>query len=585
MYTTPPIYDAPPIYGWIDQYLSYPGAVDLCDIASDKETWKAISKHLLSHKELQSKNYSSYPEFLNAVPNRDVFPFPTDNSTVYHSFKDAVTEKIVSSWKPQEKVFLSADSTKETLDTLIQYFSAYDPNQRIVIFSGRKYRTLSEITGSDSLDKFLNSESNIMVIPYDVAAAKCRNRDQAFFFFCGQSRYLFFLDAACILNDSWDDNLNYFADLFLKDYFPNPFPNPSKIFLSDSMEEFYDFFQKINLSSKEFSPNPNTLLALPMDYTFLEPVLYENLTAICPEIQKKSAYEKWLVFVNTAVDGIRLEAQLQGNHIDACFLYEEDAAAYEELIQQQKPNCRVLIVETKLCSNLSITDPTLKNIVLPFASISSIKQMLQVKQRTPNETVRVYFEDANVEKVLDFLQESIHQSLNVMARAHAGQNDANRFFNLPACYHAYYQICFSLYLLQKMQTDPKQSYIEILLSHLSGKEPSAAVPKINAPQTFQEIIEDAKVQLAAYLETLTPLALVSPDENGSFDQLQTLKQKINTLHKLVYGRILDDKWKDTSRFFPEAKLNAFLSSLSLPYTIQSSSKNGVRTTIVTNITK
>lgn len=29
MYTTPPIYDAPPIYGWIDQYLSYPGAVDL----------------------------------------------------------------------------------------------------------------------------------------------------------------------------------------------------------------------------------------------------------------------------------------------------------------------------------------------------------------------------------------------------------------------------------------------------------------------------------------------------------------------------------------------------------------------------
>ena len=322
-----------------------------------------------------------------------------------------------------------------------------------------------------------------------------------------------------------------------------------------------------------------------MDYTFLEPVLYENLTAICPEIQKKSAYEKWLVFVNTAVDGIRLEAQLQGSHIDACFLYEEDAAAYEELIQQQKSNYRVLIVEARLCSNLSITDPTLKNIVLPFASISSIKQMLQVKQRTPNETVRVYFEDANSEKVLDFLQESIHQSLNVMARAHAGQNDANRFFNLPACYHAYYQICFSLYLLQKMQTDPKQSYIKILLSHLSGKEPSAAVPKINAPQTFQELIEEAKVQLAAYLETLTPLALVSPDESGSFDQLQTLKQKINTLHKLVYGRILDDKWKDASRFFPEAKLNAFLSSLSLPYTIQSNSKNGVRTTIVTNITK
>ena len=245
MYTTPPIYDAPPIYGWIDQYLSYPGAVDLCDIASDKETWKAISKHLLSHKGLQSKNYSSYPEFLNAVANRDVtvnqqkkaihtestdilshfreinellihsnqkrdiFPFPTDNSTVYQSFKDVVTEKIVSSWEPQEKVFLSADSTKETLDTLIQYFSAYDPSQRIVIFSGRKYRTPSEITGSDSLDKFLNSESNIMVIPYDVAAAKCRNRDQAFFFFCGQSRYLFFLDAACILNDSWDDNSYY----------------------------------------------------------------------------------------------------------------------------------------------------------------------------------------------------------------------------------------------------------------------------------------------------------------------------------------------------------------------------------------
>ena len=79
-----------------------------------------------------------------------------------------------------------------------------------------------------------------MVIPYDVAAAKCRNRDQAFFFFCGQSRYLFSWMLR-ILNDSWDDNLNYFADLFLRDYFPNPFRIHRKYFYLTLWKNFMIF--------------------------------------------------------------------------------------------------------------------------------------------------------------------------------------------------------------------------------------------------------------------------------------------------------------------------------------------------------
>ena len=101
---------------------------DMLPLTSRKKAIHTESTDLLSR-------FREINELLiHSNQKRDIFPFPTDNSTVYHSFKDAVTEKIVSSWKPQEKVFLSADSTKETLDTLIQYFSAYDRTNELSSF-------------------------------------------------------------------------------------------------------------------------------------------------------------------------------------------------------------------------------------------------------------------------------------------------------------------------------------------------------------------------------------------------------------------------------------------------------------------
>ena len=129
--------------------------------------------------------------------------------------------------------------------------------------------------------------------------------------------------------------------------------------------------------------------------------------------------------------------------------------------------------------------------------------------------------------------------------------------------------------------DIKSDFIKILLTHLDIEDKYDDVIDITV-KTSEEEIEEAKAEFSEYLDSLTGIDIISPDENGSCDNFLELKRKINEMYKISHdGKPLDIQWKSEKRFFSEEKVKALFSELSLPYAIESLSSKGKRTTKIT----
>lgn len=254
-------------------------------------------------------------------------------------------------------------------------------------------------------------------------------------------------------------------------------------------------------------------------------------------------------------------------------------------------------------------DDNVKHIVVPFAPMSIVKQLLGRKRVSENETVKVYFPDVSCKNVkkryrdcikncmelinLEFnMQQSVLCQLNGLVNSSPSKyyyvfpdnSFINAQFNYPAIYKLYYDTCFYIFALQRMNPeskDTKSDFVKILLRHLDIEDKYDDVIDITV-KTSKEEIEESKAAFSEYLESLIGIDIVSPDENGSFEKFLELKGKINEMYKISHdGKSLHTQWNTKDRFFPEEKMKAFFSELNLPYTISSSSSKGKRITKIT----
>lgn len=272
---------------------------------------------------------------------------------------------------------------------------------------------------------------NIMIISYQCATLKCMLRNNRFLDFCSQARYLVFDEAHYILDDAnFNKGISFFAQTFLE----KSFSNATKIFMSGTMEEIYEYVQRVNRFPKEpaeitekkelldekgkafFSnniagimykyQNINSVLSLPTDYSYIQPYEYKTIEDICSQIAQTSINEKWLIFVKSIEEGVSLKSKLQnicGNSI--CFLSadnktdDENKEIYNLLIRECRFDCRVMIAITVIYNGINVKDDNVKHIVVPFAPMSIVKQFLGRKRVSENETVKVYFPDVSYKNV------------------------------------------------------------------------------------------------------------------------------------------------------------------------------------------
>ena len=599
------------------------------------------------------------------TPSKSVLP--TDMSifrltkgckSKYRYVSDVLTMKIWQFWQPGEQVFISAGTGRGKNTFIKNELLKHCGNQKVVIFENRQslmqqqiIDIISEIDPEalkyDDISKdnmvIFGAYKNIMIISYQCAALKCMLKNSRFLHFCSQARYMVLDEAHYILDDT---GFNKGISPFVQTFLGNSFPNATKIFMSGTMEEIYEYVQMISKFSKEpvdiienkeylksgnlnspynvikvYDKNAkfNYVFSLPTDYSYIQPYRYTKTEDICLRVAQTPIDEKWLIFVKSIEEGASLKSKLQnicGNSI--CFLSadnktdDENAEIYNQLIRKCRFDCRVLIATTVIYNGINVKDNNVKHLVVPFASMSMVKQLLGRKRMAENETVKVYFPDVSCKNVkkryrdcikdcmeiinLKFnLQRSVLCQLNGLVNSSPSKyyylfpngSSANNYmsaqFNYPAIYKLYYDTCFYIFALQRMNPeskDTKSDFIKILLTHLDIEDKYDDVIDITV-KTSKEEIEEAKSAFSEYLESLIGVYIISPNENNSYEKFLELKSKINEMYKIIHNnKPLDTQWKNKDRFFSEEKVKAFLLELSLPYEIQSESSKGKRITKV-----
>lgn len=671
------------------------------------EQLKEISENLLNHENLDSKMYRTYDEFLNAVtnetiesskddldsvnleehsiktyngyseqfdiqfqrikeimnnpsqfvlpPNMSIFMLPKGCKSKYRYVSNVLIKEIWRSWNKGEQVFISAGTGRGKNTFIKKELLTQCGNQKVVIFENRQslmqqqiFDIISEIDpealqciSKENMVKF-GAYKNIMIISYQCAALKCMLDDMDFRNFCLQARYLVFDEAHYILDDSpYNKGISFFAQTFLENFFPNA----TKIFMSGTMEEIYDYVQHMNrfleepldiIEEKElldkkaknfFSENLsgiawrhqsfNSVLSLPTDYSYIKPYKYKEIKDICYQVSQTSANEKWLVFVESIRDGEELKARLESICNDSVYFLsadnkndDENAEIYNKLIRECRFDCRVLIATTVIYNGINVKDSAVKHIVVPFSSISVVKQLMGRKRIAENETVKVYFPDVTYGKVkrryrncIKDCMEIISLNTNLQASAVCQLNGLvnsevskyyylvpsgtpiyfmNASLNYPVIYKLYYDICFYIFALHRMNPKPKKGtsdFVKILLTHFDIEEKYDEVIEIKSPEND---VEEVKAEFSEYLESLTGIDIISPDENGSYDSFLELKRKINEMYKMMHdSKPIDTQWKNKDRFYSDEKLKMFFSELDLPYMIKSESAKGKRITRIT----
>lgn len=613
-----------------------------------------IADNLLKHEVLDSKSFNTYDEFINSVSNKftggnlKIHPLDKGGKTDHKYVNDTLTRQVWQNWKPGNQIFISAGTGRGKNTFIKNELLSSVGSQKVVIFENR--RSLMQQQIKDLIEKIdpdflkyndVSEESmvifgknrNIMLISYQAASLKCLLNNSNFINFCREASYLVFDEAHFILDDSmFNKGINFFVNCFLP---KNSFPNATKIFLSGTMEEFYEYLQRVqngitepysitklssdlqtsHISSWLYGMNGeqyhNLVLSLPTDYSYINPYKYRSIDDICKQIEESPENEKWMVFVNSLEEGeeykAKLEIQLKEN---VCFLSSPNKSnnkrLYDKLINECKFDCRVLIATTVIYNGINVKDKDVKHIVVPFQTVSIVKQIIGRKRIENDNQLNVYFPDVEYKTVRKMFTNclkdcfeilNLERNIEVTAILEANGvstkkaskyyfinpyplQDENRvqrttlypILSIPAIYKLYYDMCFYIFIMQRM--DPEfgieSDFVNVMLTHLDIEEKREEIVDVTIKTN-----EDFKNEFIEYLDSIVGKEITSEDE------FYLLKKQINELFKHYNnGNKIDPQWTTTNRPISSKKIKPFFDELNIPYSIESKKRNGLRKTIV-----
>jgi len=385
--------------------------------------------------------------------NKAYYPQALKKNVDYHYnyVSDALDSVTISKWQAGKNVFIAAGTGKGKntfiQKQLLKHFGYYG---NIIIFENREalmtQQTIRMIEEYDkeafkynSKEEFQNdnmitfgSSRNIMIISYQKAALKILTGDNNFINFLSNVRYAVFDEVHYLIDDSlFNKGVNIVANYLLSVPFRmfnnmNLIPNATKIFMSGTMEEIFVYLQKWSpyyqiredmsylhkieqksidrrfndkriIENNNYMYVMNSILVMPTDYSYVKPFIYNEYTDLISNIAEST--DKWLIFVNTIAQGEELKATLNSIYGEntAVFIHAENknkeaSEFYEELLMEEKVSVKVLIATTVIYNGVNIRDSELRNVVLPVATMPTIKQLIGRKRMTDSETeLNVYF--------------------------------------------------------------------------------------------------------------------------------------------------------------------------------------------------
>ena len=146
----------------------------------------------------------------------------------------------------------------------------------------------------------------------------------------------------------------------------------------------------------------------PLDYSYVTPYYFSDYTVLLDEI--KRTRDKWLIFIDMKEDGIDLVARLDQMGVTAVYLSAEtrrdkDTDAYQEccnIVKSQKYSCKVLVATSVLDCGVSISDSSVKNIVIGHSEKTTFLQMLGRRRVHPGESLNLYIKNFSATTINSF---------------------------------------------------------------------------------------------------------------------------------------------------------------------------------------
>lgn len=573
----------------------------------------------------------------------------------YHYVSDALSYATISTWQAWKNVFIAAGTGKGKntfiQKQLLKHFGHYG---NIIIFENREalmtQQTIRMIEEFDqeafsyqSIEEYqhenmmiFGKHRNIMIISYQKAALKLLMNDGRFMEFLKNVHYAVFDEVHYLIDDSlFNKGVNIVADYLLSVPFRmfnniNLIPNAIKIFMSGTMEEFFIFLQKWSpcyqiredmsyihkieeknsdsilntkrtIYNSHYMHEPNSILVIPTDYSYINPFVYNEYMDLMPKIAEGT--DKWIIFVNTIAQGEELKATLNSRYGEntAVFIHAENknkevSDFYEELLTQEKVSVKVLIATTVIYNGVNIRDSELRNIVLPVTTMPVVKQLIGRKRMpdSESETLNVYFPLSSqsdikkrfrrcLEKMLSSLHERNSNAFRNAAILNQLYPDDFKFtyitppnlnfnFSILAWSKVHFDAMFYLYTLRHYQYEPDTAYVSVLLKGLNISDKMDSVIE-NYKDSQKNAQQRTKETLQTLLELYVDNPIVDKCINREYNLIPDFTAEFNKIYKELKRENFDRQWRSHKRTVSAAKFNAFITELGLPYCIEIESKD------------
>ncbi|MDE6034863.1 MAG: DEAD/DEAH box helicase [Ruminococcus sp.] len=606
----------------------------------------------------------AFDESNNLRNDEKYYPYPLKKNVDYHYnyVSDALSSATIKTWQAGKNVFIAAGTGKGK-NTFIQkqLLKHFGHDGNIIIFENREaLMTQQNIRMIEAFDKeafsYQSTEKyqhenmmvfgrhrNIMIISYQKAALKLLMNDGRFMEFLKNVRYAVFDEVHYLIDDSlFNKGVNIVADYLISVPFHmfnnmNPIPNATKIFMSGTMEEFFILLQKWSpyyqireyesnihrieeknsdsrlndkrvIENRHYINEPNSILVMPTDYSYIKPFIYNEYTDLMSDISEST--DKWLIFVNTIAQGEELKATLNSRYGEntAVFIHAENknkeaSEFYEELMTQEKVSVKVLIATTVIYNGVNIKDSELRNVVLPVSTMPVIKQLIGRKRMTNSETeLNVYFPLSSqsdikkrfrrcLEKMLSSLDERNSNVFRIATIVNQLFPDDFKFtyvmmtsynklrfhFSILAWSKVHFDAMFYLYTLRRYQNAPDTAYVSVLLDGLNISDKMDSVME-NYRNSQKDAQQRTKETLQAMLERYVGNPIVDKCINEEYNLIPDFTAEFNKIYKELKRKNFDRQWKNRKRTVSSAKFNGFIMELGLPYCIKIESKDSGKET-------
>lgn len=616
-----------------------------------KEKKKQFITNIIKEIDIDNcKDYAHFStivnnEFYNAykheksVEARNFFKGKTNNKIKSKYISGIITKNDISVWN-KHNIFILAGTGKGKNTFIQNNIIKKGKKNKVVIFLNRNSLYKQQVTNiinsiqkrddydSKNIYKEFKSSGvitidNVMLITYQAFSSNVLKKDIYKFF--RKAKYAVFDEIHYLLDDAeFNKATNLFLDYLLYENATKHnrlFPKATKIFMSATMEEtlllfylseynFNEMSWVINFSS-QYKHNQKTIARaflnniyyLPTNYSYITPFCYSNYEDIIERIGKTNG--KWLIFVNSIDTGKIIKNKISEMYNDKTVRFinadnkknKDNKAILRSIYKKESMNCDILITTSVLYNGINLKDKELKNIVVPFTTISIAKQIIGRKRVDENENVNVYFYNASEEEIYNVISKKIDEyfkiiqtikviTSNPLKKAAAlnemldfpkkyyytyEDNDSIQLkLNKTAVYKLHFDTMFYLFILKKFDsqknlcvTDISSAYVNSLLEHLGIKYKINDIQNITILNEEQRTERARNAMITLIKEYLQPQ--IDKKINGKFKTIIELQTKVNEIYKDFSGKNINIHFQTKTRSLPPEDINDVLSELNIDY--------------------